>query len=147
MGSSKSNTIFTVATPSHADHVVHLHLAARADAEIAVDAGVEVDRHGGMTSVGLRPVRGRKTALLTAHSSAVSQKSGTPGRARCAGRLVGQQQLDHHLRAILARSVSVLTFMPAVGGRMQRRGQHALALDLDHAGAAVAVGAVARLGA
>jgi hypothetical protein len=37
-----------------------------------------------------------------------------------------------------ARSLSVLTSMPG-DGRGSRRRQHALALDLDHAGAAVAV--------
>ena len=49
-------------------------------------------------------------------------------------------------RAVTARSVAVATFMPAAGLADAGGGQHPLALDLDHAGAAVAVGAVARLG-
>ena len=49
-------------------------------------------------------------------------------------------------RAVLARSVWVLTFMPRRRGADAARGKHALALDLDHADAAIAVGAVAGLG-
>ena len=58
------------------------------------------------------------------------------------GRLrhVGQQQLEHHLLAATARALSVVTSMPSVGIAAAGRRQHALALDLDHAGAAVAVG-------
>ncbi len=40
-----------VAAARHADHVVDLHLAAGADAEVAVDAGVEVDAHGDVAGV------------------------------------------------------------------------------------------------
>ena len=36
----------------HADHVVDLNLAAGPDAEIAMDAGVELHRHGRMRIVG-----------------------------------------------------------------------------------------------
>ena len=43
-----------------------------------------------------------------------------------------------------ARSLSVVTFMPAVGRAAARRREHALAVDLDHAGAAVADRARAR---
>ena len=49
-------------------------------------------------------------------------------------------------RALVARSVAVLTFMPTAGAALAGRRQHALALDLDHAGAAVAVRAVAGRG-
>src|SRR5262249_60680950 len=43
---------FAIAAAGHADHVVDLHLAAGADAEIALDAGVEIDRHRRMAAVG-----------------------------------------------------------------------------------------------
>ena len=43
-----------MAAAGHADHVVDLHFAAGADAEIALDAGVEIDRHRGMAAVGRR---------------------------------------------------------------------------------------------
>ncbi len=41
-----------MATAGHADHVVDLHLTAGAHAEIALDAGVEIDRHRRMAAVG-----------------------------------------------------------------------------------------------
>ena len=47
-------------------------------------------------------------------------------------------------RALTARSAVVRTTMPARGPADAGGGQHPLALDLDHAGAAVAVGAIAR---
>jgi hypothetical protein len=53
-----------MAAPRHADHVVDLHLATGADAEIALDAGVEVHRHGGMATVGRRRRAARKAAGL-----------------------------------------------------------------------------------
>src|SRR6185312_13318658 len=43
-----------VAAAGHADDVVDLHFAAGADAEIALNAGVEIDRHGDVASIGLR---------------------------------------------------------------------------------------------
>ncbi len=46
--------LFEVAAAGHADDVVDLHFAAGADAEIALDAGVEIDRHRRMAAVGLR---------------------------------------------------------------------------------------------
>jgi hypothetical protein len=53
MGSSRSNTICAVGTaPGIADHVVDLHFAAGAHAARALDAGVQVDRHGGVAQIG-----------------------------------------------------------------------------------------------
>ena len=43
--------LFAMAASGHADHVVDLHFAAGADAQIAMDAGVEVDRHRRMAAV------------------------------------------------------------------------------------------------
>jgi hypothetical protein len=53
-----------VAAIGHADHVVDLHLPARAHAEIAVDAGVEVDAHGSMARVRRRLPRPPRQAAL-----------------------------------------------------------------------------------
>src|SRR5690606_16009865 len=44
------------AAPGHADDVVDLHLAAGADAEIAIDAGVEIDRHRRVREIRRRPM-------------------------------------------------------------------------------------------
>ncbi len=49
-------------------------------------------------------------------------------------------------RAFLARSEAERTLMPAVGVRIAGRREYALALDLHHAGAAIPVWPVARLG-
>ena len=51
--------LFAMAAAGHADHVIDLHFAAGADAEIALDAGVEIDRHRRMAAVG----RGLAVAL------------------------------------------------------------------------------------
>ncbi len=61
-------------------------------------------------------------------------------------RLVADQQLEHHL----ARKAGALARGLHLHARRRlahaRGGQHPLALDLDHAGAAIAVGAIAGLG-
>ena len=138
--------LFAIAAAGHADDVVDLHFAAGADAQIALDAGVEIDRHGRMAAVGC----GRGTLAEAAGSDAHAVGPGPEFRLRIvrglARGLVGDQELEHHLPRGLG----------ALGRRLhlhagRRRadaacGEHALALDLDHAGAAVAVGAVAGLG-
>ena len=43
--------LLVMAAAGHADDVVDLHLAAGADAEIALDAGVEIDRHRHVAAV------------------------------------------------------------------------------------------------
>src|SRR5581483_4848176 len=47
----------------HADHVVDLDLAAGAHAQPALDAGIEVDAHGGVTGIAL-PALGMREATL-----------------------------------------------------------------------------------
>ena len=83
IGSSKSNTIFgVVAAIGHADHVVDLDLAAGADAQPALDAGVEVDRHRRMADVGLPALGGREAALGDARSCRPSSRTSSRDRAR-----------------------------------------------------------------
>ena len=48
--------LLVMAAARHADDVVDLHFAAGADAEVAVDAGVEVHRHRRMADVERRPL-------------------------------------------------------------------------------------------
>src|SRR5260221_582349 len=58
--------LFVVAARRHADHVVDLHLAAGPDAKIALDAGVELDRHRRMAAVGSRRRVPWEAAVLAA---------------------------------------------------------------------------------
>ena len=51
------------APKGHADHVVHLNLAAGAHAKPAFDASVEIDRHGGMRQVRLDLAVGREARM------------------------------------------------------------------------------------
>ena len=60
--------------------------------------------------------------------------------------LVGHQQLEHHLPRGLGALGDGLHLHAFARLADAACGQHALALDLDHAGAAIAVGAVAGLG-
>ena len=131
----------------HADHVVDLDLAAGAHAEIAVDAGVQVHRHRGVAEVGRRASRAPGSASRVRPCAPPTATAWTSGWwATVALGLIGEQQLHdhaprgpgpvrsgHHLHA---------------GRRLADAGcrEHALALDLDHAGAAVAIGAIAGLG-
>ena len=65
--------LFGVAAARHADHVVDLDLAAGAHAEIALDAGIEIDRHGGVAAVGTRLGRFGKRPTATSMRSAHDQ--------------------------------------------------------------------------
>src|SRR6185503_13088607 len=134
-----------VAAIGHADDVVDLHLAAGAHAQAALDAGVEIDAHGGMAAIALPALSRRKATLghLDLFSPVPEFRIGiVRGLAR---RLVGDQKLHHHLlRRDRTRALGLHLHADA---RRTLAGscQHALALDLDHAGAAVAVGPIVRL--
>ena len=90
--------LFVIAAAGHADHVVDLHFAAGADAEIALDAGVEIDRHRRMAAVGSgifsrsgkRPV---SIPILSAQVQNLEMGSCEVSRSR----LVGHQKLEHHV--------------------------------------------------
>src|SRR5690606_11894118 len=131
----------------HADHVVDLDLAAGADAEVAVDAGIEIDAHRHVARVEEGHLLGR--AGGEAAGGDPLEIGHRPEMARAvagllARGLVGEEELHHHLPrlggafALRPDHHAVLRLADAGGG------QNALALDLDHAGAAVAVGPVAR---
>ena len=131
------------AAPGHADNVVDLDLAAGAHAEAAVDARIEVDGHRRMAAIGVRGGPGGEAAGLEAGLVDPVPEHGIGVVGAAALRLVGEQQLEHHDPG-LDGSLRVGGHLHARGRRAQaRRHQGALALDLDHAGAAVAVGPVA----
>src|SRR5688572_26973182 len=129
-----------VAAVGVADDVVHLHFPAGAHAARALDAGVQVDGNGGVRQIRLY------------RSSFFETRFADPDALRPVLQLVvervllvghvGEQQLQHQLlRGERARRVG--RDFHAGGGIAAARGrQGALALDLDHAGAAIAVGAL-----
>ena len=135
----------TMAARGHADHVVDLDFAAGPDAEVAVDTGVQMDRHRRMADIGRRR-RARRQAALFQIDPVGPLPEAALGIARdLPGRLVREQHLeDHPARGFGAFGSGA--HRHAFGRQTDAgRGEHPLALDLDHAGAAVAVGAVARL--
>jgi len=48
------NDLLVVASTGHSDNIVDLHFTAGANAEIALNAGVEIDGHGRMAPIGRR---------------------------------------------------------------------------------------------
>ena len=133
----------------HADHVVDLHFAAGAHAGAAGDAGVEVDGDGrvGDVELGVRVLAGEFRAETAVAGD--SHRSGPVPEQRLVVRPgfgrphVAGQQFEHHLARLLGALGVGLDHharrrLADAGGR-----QHALALDIHHAGAAIAVGAVA----
>ena len=134
--------------PGHADHVVDLHLAAGADAEVAVDAGIQIDPHRHMAVVEQRYARLfqlRQPAVGNAVQLRHVPEMRRPVMGLIARRLVGHQHFDHHLARLVrpravGRNLHPLRRGADTGGR-----QRAFPFDLDHAGAAIAVGAVAGL--
>ena len=125
----------------HADHVVDLHLAAGAHAQRAMDAGVELHRHRRMAEVcGVR---------RAAHDGKAAVCDGDPirpgpeGGVRIVGDrsfgLVGREKLEDELARGSGALGRGLNLHAGRGAAHAGRGEHALALDLNHAGAAVAV--------
>src|SRR6266850_5805785 len=129
-----------VAAVGVADDVVHLHLAAGAHAARALDAGVEVDRDRRMRDVGLGLFSRGKARL--AYAEALGPAQHLVRERVLLFRHVGEQQLEHHLlRRERTRRVG-RHLHPGAREAAARRRERALALDLDHAGAAIAVGAL-----
>src|SRR6185312_7785140 len=137
--------LLAMAAAGHADDVVDLHFAAGANAESALDAGVEIDRHRRVAAVRLWLRARREAAVIDPDLIGPAPEARIRIMRRGALRLVADQQLEHHL----AREFRTLRggLDLHAGGRFPDAGggEHALPLDLDHAGAAIAVGAIARL--
>src|SRR5581483_4409527 len=138
--------LLAVAAAGHADDVVDLNLAAGADAEIAADAGVEIDRHRRMAAVGRRALVLGEAADRDVHALGPGPELGLRVVRGVALGLVGNQQLEHHLPRRPGAVGGGLHLHAFARRANAARRQHALALDLHHAGAAIAVGAVAGLG-
>ncbi len=114
--------------------------------QAALDAGVEIDR---ASPDGWRRSSQRCGRRETGSSVTLGLLGPVPEfRIRIvrgfARRLVGDQKLHHHLlRRRRARALGLHLHADA-GRALAGGGQHPLALDLDHAGAAIAVGPVVR---
>src|SRR5512145_2300928 len=134
-----------VAAIRHANHVVNLHLAAGANAEVAVNAGVEIDRHRRMAAVGGGRLAPRQPARRDADPIGPTPELGVGVMRRIARRLIGDQQLEHHSSRELRPFAGDLHFHSGRGLADARCGENPFAFYLDHAGAAVPVRAVARL--
>src|ERR1700726_140082 len=89
--------LLAVAAPGHSDHVVDLHLAASANTQIAMNAGVETYAQRGMAAIR----RYRRPAGKPAYGHLLAMGWLQEFRPRIMGDLprplVGQGQLDHHL--------------------------------------------------
>src|SRR6056297_675808 len=138
-----------VAAPGHADHVIDLHIAAGADAQVALDAGIKVDAHGHVTVI-----QKRDSVALQFGKAAMGHAVGVGHVPQMAGGimrgvafgLIGEQHLDHHLArgfgaVRIGRDDHAFAGLADTGGH-----ERALALDFDHAGAAVAIGTIAGSG-
>ena len=137
--------LFTMAAAGHADDVVDLHFAAGANAEIALDAGIEIDRHRHVAAIRRRRRTPWEAALFELHAGRDLPQLGIRIVRVGAIGLVGEQKLGHHLARGLG-AVGLRLDLHAWRRRADAaRGQDALAFDLDHADAAIAVGAIARL--
>ena len=100
----------------------------------------------GWLASGCQRAAGRKAALGHRHKVRLLPEMRGGIVRRGALRLVGHQQLHHH-GARLGRTLRGGFHLHAhTGHALARGGQHALAFDLDHAGAAVSVRPIARLG-
>ena len=133
------------AAKRHADDVVDLNLAAGPDAQPAFDAGIEIDRHGGVGKIGLDDAVGGKARGLDPLSLGPVPEWRDAVRRILARRLVGEQQLHHHAAGLDGAIGRGLHHHIRGGLSDARGGQDALAFDLDHAGPAVAVGAITGL--
>ena len=132
--------------PGHANHVVDLHFAASAYAKVALDTRIKVDPHRDMAIVQQRnavPLQlGKTAALHPAQGRHVAHVARLVMGHILRG-LVCQQQFHHHLAGILGARI-VGGHHHAIGRLTDAgRRQHALTLNLNHTGAAVAVGAIA----
>src|SRR5882672_9850139 len=141
------------AAEPHADDVVDLHLAARAYARAARDARVEIHGDGRVRDVELRAamtlfvtreLRGVTVAARDAH-----RRRPFPERRLVVGPLfarthVAREQLEHHA-ARLGGALGLRRHLHAFRRLADARSrEHPLALDLDHAGPAVAVHSIPR---
>jgi hypothetical protein len=130
----------------HADHVIDLDLAAGAHAQPALDTGIEIDAHRGMAGVAVPALGRRETAFGDLDLFGPVPEFRIRVVRGGARRLIGDQKLHHHLLCGDGARARRFHLHADAGRALAGGGQHALALDLDHAGAAIAVGPVVRFG-
>ena len=127
-----------LASKGQADHVVDLLVPAGAQAAGALNTGVQIDRNGRVRHILRHLMTCFKTWLTDADLSRPLVHLVVAGVGFF--RHVRQQQLKHHLLRCHG-PLAVGLDLHAGGGRPAARGrQHPLAVDLDHAGAAIANG-------
>ena len=129
-----------------ADHIIDLLLATGPHTAGALDAGIQIDGDGRMRQIGRHGLALFKARFVNLEpvGPVIEFRAQAVGRLALRGH-IGQQQFDHHLlgaeRAfIIAFNLHPGRRLPATRGR-----ERPLALDLDHAGAAITVRAVAFL--
>ena len=130
----------------HTDHIVDLDFAARTDAQIAVDASIEVDGHCRVAEIG--------GDLLVTWESAfgdfdpigpLPQPRSWIVRGFALG-LVGEQQLKYQLAGFLRACRCGLDFHTLGRFANARSCENAFALYFHHAGATISVGAIVACG-
>src|SRR5207253_2135219 len=126
-----------------ADDVVDLFFAAGAYASRALDAGVEIDCHRRMREVGRR----LRAGLEARHADLQPSLPVIELRIELVNPLrhVRGQHFDHQLLRVHRARAVARDFHSSRRCAAARRRKHALTLDLDHARAAIAVGAHAFL--
>ena len=137
-----------MATAGHANDVVNLNFAAGADTEIALDAGIEIDCHRHVATV--RCWHFGRFPLRESSGFDLEPCHGLPELGIRIVRnldfgLVSDQQLGDHLACGFGAVGLGFDLHARRGIANAACGQHALALDLDHADAAIAIGPVAGL--
>src|SRR3546814_19536726 len=75
-----------MAAIGHADHVIDLDLATGAHTKIALDAGVEIDRHGGVAAVRRRLAVPRRAARGKAADRSEERRVGKEWVCTCRSR-------------------------------------------------------------
>ena len=134
----------TVAPISHADDVVDLHFTAGPDTQIAMDTGIKVDPHSGMTRIRGGQFAPREAAAGNSHALGPLPELGIVLMRNLALRLIGNQEFhDQSLRRAGARIVRRHVH-PRARGTNTGGGKHPLAFNFDHTGSAIAVRPVTR---
>ena len=122
-----------------ADDVIHLLLTTSADTACALDAGVEIDGHRRMRKVSARLPPPREPRLADTKPSSPLREFGI-GLVD-ALRHIGDQHFDDQLLRMNGTRGGARHLHPRRRSPTARWRQHSLAFDLDHARAAIAVGA------
>ena len=94
----------------HADHIIDLDFAAGAHAKVAVDAGIEIDRHSDVAEILVDARFGGKAGCLDLHLIGPIPKFAVWVRRGIARRLICCQQLQHHFLGFLRPVIGAVDF-------------------------------------